>query len=150
MKKDGNNSPSETSSPEKSKTNRSKKSYRSEGKSEAQYSEDADKVSQIKPTNTRLKKSMNSTLNNRRSQMSSNQQQTSDDASLNSRQSSSISRPEAVARFNQKKDYNIKDLTYTEKLNAKRNANLEISPITSNNVKSKGLNLTEDSNITKP
>jgi hypothetical protein len=35
MKKDGNNSPSETSSPEKSKTNRSKKSYRSEGKSEA-------------------------------------------------------------------------------------------------------------------
>lgn len=100
MKKDGNNSPSETSSPEKSKTNRSKKSYRSEGKSEAQYSEDADKVSQIKPTNTRLKKSMNSTLNNRRSQMSSNQQQTSDDASLNSRQSSSISRPEAVARFN--------------------------------------------------
>lgn len=93
---------------------------------------------------------MNSTLNNRRSQLSSNQQQTSDDASLNSRQSSSISRPEAVARFNQKKDYNLKDMTYTEKLNAKRNANQEISPITSNNEKSKGLNLTEDSNMTKP
>jgi hypothetical protein len=41
-------------------------------------------------------------------------------------------------------------MTYTEKLNAKRNANQEISPITSNNEKSKGLNLTEDSNMTKP